>query len=145
MISQSGANLLAALGTSQKDHFGMSFFVGLGNKADVDFCEFVAYAGRDEHSKCLAIYIEGLDCPEAFIEACQNVDKPIVTIKVGGSKIGEKAAFAHTASENAGTNDAMYDEIFEKADPLIMVLSDLQDPGNLGTACSRHRKAIISS
>ena len=30
MISQSGANLLAALGTSQKDHFGMSFFVGLG-------------------------------------------------------------------------------------------------------------------
>ena len=97
MISQSGANLLAALGTSQKDHFGMSFFVGLGNKADVDFCEFVAYAGRDEHSKCLAIYIEGLDCPEAFIEACQSVDKPIVTIKVGGS------------------NDAMYDEIFEKA------------------------------
>jgi acyl-CoA synthetase (NDP forming) len=115
MISQSGANLLAALGTSQKDHFGMSFFVGLGNKADVDFCEFVAYAGRDEHSKCLAIYIEGLDCQEAFIEACQSVDKPIVTIKVGGSKIGEKAAFAHTASENAGTNDAMYDEIFEKA------------------------------
>lgn len=41
MISQSGANLLAALGTSQKDHFGMSFFVGLGNKADVDFCEFI--------------------------------------------------------------------------------------------------------
>lgn len=37
MISQSGANLLAALGTSQADHFGMSFFVGLGNKADVDF------------------------------------------------------------------------------------------------------------
>ncbi len=53
MISQSGANLLAALGTSQKDHFGMSFFVGLGNKADVDFCEFISYAGRDENSKCL--------------------------------------------------------------------------------------------
>ena len=68
MISQSGANLLAALGTSQKDHFGMSFFVGLGNKADVDFCEFISYAGRDENSKCLAIYIEGLDSPDAFIE-----------------------------------------------------------------------------
>lgn len=115
MISQSGANLLAALGTSQKDHFGMSFFVGLGNKADVDFCEFVAYAGRDPNTKCLAIYIEGLDSPEAFVDACQHVDKPIVTIKVGGSKIGEKAAFAHTASENAGTTDALYDEIFERA------------------------------
>lgn len=68
MISQSGANLLAALGTSQKDHFGMSFFVGLGNKADVDFCEFISYAGRDENSKCLAIYIEGLDSPDAFMK-----------------------------------------------------------------------------
>ena len=82
MISQSGANLLAALGTSQKDHYGMSFFVGLGNKADVDFCEFVSYAGRDENTKCLAVYIEGLDSPDAFIEACQNVDKPIATTKV---------------------------------------------------------------
>lgn len=115
MISQSGANLLAALGTSQKDHFGMSFFVGLGNKADVDFCEFIAYAGVDDYTKCLAIYIEGLDSPEAFIEACQKVNKPIVAIKVGGSKIGEKAAFAHTASENAGTNDAYYDDIFNQA------------------------------
>ena len=108
MISQSGANLLAALGSSQKDHYGMSFFVGLGNKADVDFCEFIAYAGRDKDTKCLAVYIEGLDSPDAFIEACQNVNKPIVTIKVGGSKIGEKAAFAHTASENAGTSRKLH-------------------------------------
>lgn len=63
MISQSGANLLAALGTSQKDHFGMSFFVGLGNKADVVSASLYPTAGRDENSKCLAIYIEGLDSP----------------------------------------------------------------------------------
>ncbi len=117
MISQSGANLLAALGTSQKDHFGMSFFVGLGNKADVDFCEFIRYAGIDENTKCLSVYIEGLDSPEAFIDACKKIEnkKPIVTIKVGGSKIGVKAAFAHTASENEGTDDAYYDEIFKEA------------------------------
>ena len=115
MISQSGANLLAALGTSQKDHFGMSFFVGLGNKADVDFCEFIKYAGIDENTKCLSVYIEGLDSPEAFIKACKEVTKPIVAIKVGGSKIGVKAAFAHTASENEGTDDAFYDKIFEEA------------------------------
>ncbi|NFH88658.1 acetyl-CoA synthetase [Clostridium botulinum] len=117
MISQSGANLLAALGTSQSDHFGMSFFVGLGNKADVDFCEFISYAGIDENTKCLSVYIEGLDSPEAFIDVCKkfNHRKPIVTIKVGGSKIGVKAAFAHTASENEGTDDAYYDKIFEEA------------------------------
>lgn len=117
MISQSGANLLAALGTSQMLNYGMSFFVGLGNKADVDFSEFIAYGAEDPNTKCIATYIEGMDCPEAYIQACKAVvpNKPVVTIKVGGSKIGVKAAFAHTASENQGTTDALYDEIFEKA------------------------------
>lgn len=114
MISQSGANLLAALGTSQMDHFGMSFFVGLGNKADVDFCEFIEYANQDPNTKCLAIYIEGLDCPEAFVKSCKQVSKPIVVIKVGGSKIGNKAAFAHTASENP-ESDEYYDKIIQEA------------------------------
>lgn len=114
MISQSGANLLAALGTSQMDHFGMSFFVGLGNKADVDFCEFIEYANQDPNTKCLAIYIEGLDCPEAFVKSCKKVSKPIVVIKVGGSKIGNKAAFAHTASENP-ESDEYYDKIIQDA------------------------------
>lgn len=114
MISQSGANLLAALGTSQENHFGMSFFVGLGNKADVDFSEFIEYAQQDENTKCLAIYIEGLDCPEAFVAACKNSTKPIVVIKVGGSKIGVKAAFAHTASENT-ESDQYYDDLIKEA------------------------------
>ena len=114
MISQSGANLLAALGTSQAEHFGMSFFVGLGNKADVDFAEFIEFAGQDEHTKCLSIYIEGLDSPEAFVKSCKKVDKPIVVIKVGGSKIGVKAAFAHTASENPNSDD-YYDKIIHEA------------------------------
>ncbi len=116
MISQSGANLLAALGASKTTNFGMSFFVGLGNKADVDFSEFIVYAENDSNTKCLAIYLEGMDSPEAFIKACRSVvpKKPVVTIKVGGSQIGVKAAFAHTASENQGTSDDYFDKIFEQ-------------------------------
>lgn len=114
MISQSGANLLAALGTSQMSHFGMSFFVGLGNKADVDFSEFIDYASNDPNTNCISVYIEGLDSPEAFKDACLRSKKPVVVIKVGGSKIGNKAAFAHTASENPH-DDAYYDQIFREA------------------------------
>lgn len=114
MISQSGANLLAALGTSQEEQLGMSFFVGLGNKADVDFSEFVEYAETDPHTNCLAIYIEGLDSPEAFVKSCRKCHKPIVVIKVGRSKIGVKAAFAHTASENP-ESDEYYDKIIKEA------------------------------
>jgi acetate---CoA ligase (ADP-forming) subunit alpha len=119
LISQSGANLLAGLGASRKDGLGLSFFVGLGNKADVDFCEFIAYAGRDQHTRSVAIYAEGLDSEPAFIEACRQVapSKPIVVIKTGGSKIGRKAAFAHTASD-AGPSDAHYDEVCRQAGAL---------------------------
>lgn len=117
MISQSGSNLLAALGTSQKEHFGISFFVGLGNKADVDFSEFISYGSKDDNTKCISVYIEGLDSPEAFVKACKETisKKPIVVIKAGGSELGVKAAFAHTASENEGTNDCYYDKVFEDA------------------------------
>ena len=114
MISQSGANLLAALGTSQKDHFGMSFFVGLGNKADVDFSEFIDYADQDPNTKCISVYMEGLDSPEAFIDACKRTSKPVVVIKVGRSSIGVKAAFAHTASENP-ESDEYYDNVIKEA------------------------------
>lgn len=117
MISQSGANLLAALGTSQMLNYGMSFFIGLGNKADVDFSEFIQYGAQDPNTKCIATYIEGMDSPNAYIEACKLVvpEKPVVAIKVGGSRIGVKAAFAHTASENQGTTDQLYDDVFEEA------------------------------
>ncbi|MCL5006483.1 MAG: CoA-binding protein [Acidobacteria bacterium] len=116
MISQSGANLLAALGASQISGLGMSFFVGLGNKADVDFSEFIAYAGKDPHTRCVSLYIEGLDSEEAFVEACTQIvpSKPVVVIKAGRSENGQKAAFAHTASENSRP-DSYYDELFARA------------------------------
>lgn len=115
LISQSGSNLLAALGSSQIDHFGISMFVGLGNKADVDFCEVIKYADKEPHTKAIAVYIEALDSYEAFKKACLEVDKPITVIKVGASHIGVKAAFAHTASENRGHDNDSYDKLFEES------------------------------
>jgi acyl-CoA synthetase (NDP forming) len=114
LISQSGANLLGALGASLLRHYGMSFFVGLGNKADVDFSEFIAYGATDPHTRCLAVYMEGLDSPEAFVSSCRAVvpEKPVVVIKVGSSKLAKRAAMAHTASENEGTDDAYFDNLF---------------------------------
>ncbi|MBR0373169.1 MAG: CoA-binding protein [Mogibacterium sp.] len=115
LISQSGSNLLAALGSSQLEHFGISMFVGLGNKADVDFCEMIKYADQEPHTKSIAVYIEALDSPEAFKKACLECEKPITVIKVGASKIGVKAAFAHTASENRGHSNEEYDKLFEES------------------------------
>jgi len=117
LVSQSGANLLAALGASLLRHLGMSFFVGLGNKADVDFSEFILYGAGDPNTRCIAVYIEGLDSPEAFVAACRQVvpRKPVVVIKVGSSQTAKKAAMAHTASENDGLGDDYFDQVFRDA------------------------------
>ena len=53
-------------------------FVGLGNKADVDFCEMIKYADKEPNTKCIAVYIEALDSPEAFKKACLECEKPIL-------------------------------------------------------------------
>lgn len=116
VVSQSGANLLAALGFSSTQAFGISFFAGLGNKADIDFSEFIAYAGQDSQTRSMALYIEGIDSEEALVEASRQVvaQKPIVALKAGSSAIGGLAAMAHTASEN-GAEDQHYDRLFRRA------------------------------
>ncbi len=83
----------------------------------MDFSEFIAYGGNDPNTHCLAVYIEGLDSPEAFIEACRAVVpiKPVVVIKVGSSGSARKAAMAHTASENEGLGDDYFDTVFREA------------------------------
>ena len=126
VISQSGANLLAALGSSSAQAFGISFFAGLGNKADIDFSELIAHAGQDSNTRSVALYIEGMDSEEAFLESCQAVapTKPIVVLKAGGSAMGGLAAMAHTASE-AGAGDEHYDRLFEHAG--VVRVSTLQD------------------
>ncbi|HTX40121.1 MAG TPA: CoA-binding protein [Bryobacteraceae bacterium] len=130
VISQSGANLLAALGWSSTQALGISFFAGLGNKADIDFSEFIAYAGKDwSNTRAVALYIEGMDSEEAFLESCESVipHTPVVALKAGASVIGRRAAMAHTASEPAA-EDRHYDEVFERAGVVrVKTLQDLLD------------------
>jgi acyl-CoA synthetase (NDP forming) len=128
-ISQSGANLLAMLGASMTGGFGLSFFAGLGNKADVDYSELMEYGRQDSHTRCLALYIEGLDSERAFIESCREVSrsKPVVVLKAGTSAMGWSVAMAHTASD-PGTGDDLHDRLFRRAGAIrVRTLEELID------------------
>lgn len=131
VISQSGANLLALMGASMTGGFGLSLFAGLGNKADVDYSELLEYAGQDSHTRCLALYIEGLDSERAFLESCGKVSrrKPVVVLKAGTSALGWRAAMAHTASDT-GRVDELYDQLFRQAGAIrVRTLEELIDGG----------------
>ena len=117
LISQSGSTTLAALGASQLRHYGLSFFAGIGNKADVDFSEIMLYAKGEPYTRCIALFVEGIDSPDAFIDACREivVEKPVVLIKAGSSAQGAKAAFRHSGAENMGKSNAEFEKIFDMA------------------------------
>ncbi|PKN33604.1 MAG: CoA-binding protein [Deltaproteobacteria bacterium HGW-Deltaproteobacteria-19] len=111
-ISQSGTVGAALMDWASEETLGVSVFVSLGNRADVDEADCVQYFNADRNTRVIALYVEGVKRPAAFLEALENVTKPVVILKAGRTARGRVAAESHTKSL-AGT-DEIYEAIFRK-------------------------------
>lgn len=94
-ISQSGA-LWSYISDIKKLKF--SYFISLGNMADLSFEDFLPFLIKDKNTKKIVLYVEKLKDGKKFIEVCKKSKKQIIVVKAGSSKIGEKAAISHTGS-----------------------------------------------
>jgi acyl-CoA synthetase (NDP forming) len=110
--SQSGTVGAAFLDMAAAEHLGVSGFVSLGNRVDVDEAEVLMYFNRDPHTQVIALYLEGVKRASYFLDALREAEKPVVILKAGRTTQGSKAAESHTKSM-AGT-DAIYEALFEK-------------------------------
>ena len=123
-VSQSGgmSHLMAFL--SLQDKVGFSKIVGLGNRCDVDFAEMVEYLLRDDQTKAIALYMEGIDFPKKLMEVAKrgNREKPILAYKVGRSSTSDKASQFHTGSL-AGRHE-IYEGAFRQAGILTVGSSE---------------------
>ena len=99
-ISQSGAFGSAVLDWAASQEIGISKFISIGNKADVDEVDLLNYLSEDPLTKCITIYVESIDRGRKFLEAASKVlcKKPIVVLKGGVTKAGARAAMSHTGS-----------------------------------------------
>jgi acyl-CoA synthetase (NDP forming) len=111
-ICQSGTVGAALVDWASQEQLGVSVFVSLGNRADVDESDAIQYFNRDPHTKVIALYVEGVKRPAKFLEALAEAKKPVVILKSGRTARGRVAAESHTKSL-AGT-DEIYNAIFEK-------------------------------
>ena len=111
-ISQSGTVGAALMDWASEDHLGVSVFVSLGNRADVDEADCIQYFNNDPYTKVIALYVEGVKRPVDFQKALAEATKPVVILKSGRTARGRIAAESHTKSL-AGV-DAVYDAIFKK-------------------------------
>jgi acetate---CoA ligase (ADP-forming) len=111
-VSQSGTVGAALMDWASEEHLGVSVFVSLGNRADVDESDCIRYFDKDPHTKVIAIYLEGVKRPPYFLESLSKATKPVVILKAGRTARGRIAAESHTKSL-AGT-DEIYNAIFNK-------------------------------
>jgi acetyl coenzyme A synthetase (ADP forming)-like protein len=115
ITSQSGALGTAILDWAQAGSLGLSKFVSLGNKADVNEIDLLNEWANDKNTKVILMYIEELSEGHRFLETAKKVaqKKPVVAIKSGVTQSGARAVSSHTGSL-AGTEEA-YHAAFQQA------------------------------
>jgi len=108
-MSQSGALGTAVLDIALAGHLGLSKFVSLGNKADVDEIDLLQAWSDDANTRVIMIYSEGMSNGQEFINIARQVTskKPVVAIKSGVTQSGSRAVSSHTGSL-AGSEQAYY-------------------------------------
>lgn len=89
-----------ALWVSSTQLFGLSRVACLGNKADVDEVDMLAYLEGDERTGVIAMYSEGIERGREFCGLATRVSrrKPIVMLKGGRTDLGKSMAASHTGS-----------------------------------------------
>jgi acetyltransferase len=124
-MSQSGALGTAILDWAQAGRLGLSKFVSLGNKADVNEIDLLEAWADDPGSRVILSYIEGLPDGGAFIRVARQVSKgkPVVALKSGVTQAGSRAVSSHTGSL-AGSEQA-YEAAFRQAG--VIRANSLQD------------------
>jgi acetyl coenzyme A synthetase (ADP forming)-like protein len=98
--SQSGALGVAIIDYAAQLNIGMSHFVSVGNKADVSGNDLIEFWEHDPGTRIILLYLESFGNPRRFSEIARRVGrvKPIVAVKSGRTRAGQRAASSHTGS-----------------------------------------------
>ncbi|MBN2439055.1 MAG: CoA-binding protein, partial [Deltaproteobacteria bacterium] len=115
VIAQSGNIIDSITHYAEMRGVGLSHIISAGNAIGVKFHEYIEYLGRDEGTKAILMYMEGIREGDQIVRVAREVSKrkPIVILKVGRSKAGARAAASHTGSLAA--DDAVVDAAFRQA------------------------------
>ena len=125
-VAQSGAVLTSVLDWATAKQIGFSYFVSLGDMADVDFADMLDYLASDPHTHAVLLYIEAIQHARKFMSAARALAriKPVVVIKVGRYVESARAVASHTGA--LAGSDAVYDAAFRRSGVLrVDSLSEL--------------------
>ena len=112
LVSQSGAVGTFTYSAMTAFGLGVRYFANTGNQADITAIEVLdGLVDRDDVHVLLG-HLEGCDDPEALerlAARAKAAHKPLVLLKAGRTRVGDRAIGAHTGSR--GGDDARFNEI----------------------------------
>jgi acyl-CoA synthetase (NDP forming) len=131
-ISQSGSliNLFVNLCAGKGLRF--SRVVSSGNGADVDMADLLEYMGRDDETRIVCSYCEGVREAGRLVRALRDMtpQKPLIMWKVGLTEAGSRAAASHTGALT-GQKD-LWEGIFRQFH--VLDVSDIEEMCDLAMA-----------
>lgn len=105
-VVQSGSIGIALLNAARG--IGLSHLITSGNEAVTTVADYVDVLVDDPEVRVIAVFLEQLRKPRAFIECCRRAraaGKPVIVLKSGRTESGQKAVMAHTGAV-AGSAEA---------------------------------------
>ena len=113
--SQSGALGLALLERAEARGLGLSAFFSIGNKADVSSNDLLEYWKDDPETDLVLLYLESFGNPRKFARIARRIArvKPILAMKSGVTRAGQRAAGSHTAA--LAGSEAAVEALFRQA------------------------------
>jgi acetate---CoA ligase (ADP-forming) len=150
LASQSGGILGSLLSRAAARGIGFAKLASTGNETDIDIADLIEFYARDNETKVITVYVEGIRSVEKFRDAARlahEAGKPVVVFKVGRSEFGARAAVSHTGAM-AG-EDRVYDALFRQCGVIRAdTFGDLLDiPAMLATGrrMAGRRVAVLTS
>ncbi len=115
VVCQSGSIGGALLSRATQRGIGFSHLISCGNEMDLELSDYLDFLIDDPHTRAVAIYLEGVRDGEKFkrvLEKALQREKPIVALKVGQAREGERAALSHTGAMVG--EEGVYEALFRK-------------------------------
>jgi len=99
-VSQSGAFGNGAIAALRNLRIGISKLASVGNMADITHAHLFRYLADDPETSVITAFVEGVPDVNVFLDTVSEVSrkKPIIILKGGRSKAGQRAALSHTGS-----------------------------------------------
>lgn len=101
LLSQSGNMALGLITEAKlKSRKGFSYYVGVGNEADIRFHEYLEFFRKDTNTRAILMYVEGMREGRRFLQQAYltTQEKPIILLKSGRSITGKRSAGSHTGA-----------------------------------------------